>query len=84
MTRLSPRETEAVAARAAEILGLSRADAAEMLEAPPEMVARLSAWEDEQVAREQSWAGDDPATRERSPAGDEPATPERSSIGGDE
>lgn len=58
MTRLSPRETEAVAARAAEILGLSRADTAGLLEAPPEVVARLSAWEEELVARERSWAGD--------------------------
>lgn len=60
MTRLSPRETEAVAARAAALLGLSNLaglDAAAALEAPPELVARLSTWEEELVARERRWAG---------------------------
>lgn len=57
MTRLSPRETEAVAARAAALLGLAKLDAAAALEAPPELVARLSTWEEDLIAREARWAG---------------------------
>lgn len=57
MTRLSPRETEAVAERAAAILGISSLEATDLLEAPPEVVARLSAWEQALVERERSWAG---------------------------
>jgi hypothetical protein len=56
LTRLTPRETEAVADRAAAMLGISRLEAADRLEAPPEVVARLSAWEEALVARERVWS----------------------------
>ena len=56
MTRLSPRETEAVADRAAHFFGISRAEAADLLAAPPEVVARLGDWEREYVAQQDSWA----------------------------
>jgi hypothetical protein len=56
-TRLTPRETEAVAERAAKILGVPVGDALQMLGAPPEVVARLAEWEKSLVAGERAWAG---------------------------
>lgn len=60
-TRLTPRETEAVAAAAAERLGLRKSELTGLLGAPPEVVARLSAWEQAAVAAEAAWAGEERA-----------------------
>lgn len=56
-TRLTPRETESVATAAAERLGMKKSDLTGMLGASPEVVARLSSWEQAAVAAEMSWGG---------------------------
>jgi hypothetical protein len=57
MTRLSPRETEALAERAARVLGISAAEATEIFTAPVEIVARLGDWERAYLESESQWAG---------------------------
>jgi Family of unknown function (DUF5682) len=56
LTRLSPRETAALAAEAAAILGLTGTCATELLGASPEIVAKLAEWEKSFVAGEARWA----------------------------
>ena len=56
-TRLTPRETDTVAQRAATLLGISAQDAVQLLQAPPEVVARLAEWERQRSAAEATWAG---------------------------
>jgi len=57
MTRLNPRETEALAERAARLLGVSKADVSGMLAATPEELSRLSEWEQSFVQAERRWTG---------------------------
>ncbi|MBI4819343.1 MAG: hypothetical protein HY791_23930 [Deltaproteobacteria bacterium] len=57
LTRLTPAETNAVAERAAKELGVSKEDATAMLAAPPEVVSRLSTWEESYVDAERAWGG---------------------------
>lgn len=56
-TKLTPRETEAVAQRAAAMLGISATEAVQLLQAPPEVVAKLADWERAVSAAEETWAG---------------------------
>jgi hypothetical protein len=56
LTRLSPRETAAIAAEAAAILGVTGKGATDLLGASPEMVAKLVEWEKSFVAGEARWA----------------------------
>jgi hypothetical protein len=58
MTRLSPRETEAVAETAYRMLGVSKAEAADLLGAAPEIVAALQDHERRYEEFERSWGGD--------------------------
>ena len=60
LTRLNPRETEALAERAAALLGLTKEDFTGLLGAAPEVVSRLSDWEQAAVADERRWAGGKP------------------------
>lgn len=56
LTRLTPRETEAVAEQCAVILGVTRGDVSASLGASPEMLTRLSEWEKNEVSNETKWA----------------------------
>jgi hypothetical protein len=56
LTRLSPRETAAIAAEAAAILGVTGKGATDMLGASPEVMAKLVEWEKSFVAGEARWA----------------------------
>jgi hypothetical protein len=58
LTRLSPRETESVAERAAKLFGITKAEATALFGASPEVVARLGTWEQGYVADERKWAAD--------------------------
>jgi hypothetical protein len=58
MTRLTPRETEAVAETASRILGVSKAEAADLLGAAPEVVAALQEFDQRYVEFERSWSGE--------------------------
>jgi len=60
MTRLNPRETEALAERAASLLGVSKADVRGFWAATPEELARLSEWEQAFVQEERAWSGGKP------------------------
>lgn len=60
LTRLNPRETEALAERAARLLGLTKSEITGLLGASPEEVSRLSEWEQAAVANERRWAGGTP------------------------
>jgi Family of unknown function (DUF5682) len=57
LTRLTPRETQAVAERAAAILGISPLEATGLFAAAPGMVRRLADWEQAVVEAEKAWAG---------------------------
>lgn len=56
LTRLTPRETEAVAEQCATLVGVSRGDVAASLAASPEMVSKLGEWERAEVAAEERWS----------------------------
>jgi hypothetical protein len=57
MTRLTPRETEAIAETAAAVLGVSKAEAGDLLAAPPAVVSQLGAFEQQYAEAERRWAG---------------------------
>ena len=56
LTRLTPRETEAVAEQVAVIVGLGRKDVTGSLGASPELVSRIGEWEMGELASEARWS----------------------------
>ncbi len=56
LTRLTPRETEAVAENVAALVGATRGQVAGSLGAAPETISRLSEWEKGEVLGEARWS----------------------------